>query len=110
MLPLLRAVPAAAILACDDSTPPGAPECAAGPALTRPASRPVGEAEFSAEKLAAMSWQQAWQEVARTMFGALSRHSNVAPLLAREVPIGPNAMALRERCIAVLLDSGFPRS
>lgn len=67
-----------------------------------------GEAEFSAEKLAAMSWQQAWQEVARTMFGALSRHSNVAPLLAREVPIGPNAMALRERCIAVLLDSGFP--
>ena len=38
----------------------------------------------------------------------MSRHSNVAPLLAREVPIGPNAMALRERCIAVLLDSGFP--
>ena len=67
-----------------------------------------GEAEFSAGQLAAMDWQQAWQAVARTMFDALSRHSNVAPLLTGQVPIGPNAMALRERCLAVLLDSGFP--
>jgi AcrR family transcriptional regulator len=70
--------------------------------------RVFGEAEFSAEQLAAMSWQQAWRAVAQTMFDALGRHSNVAPLLAGQVPIGPNAMALRERCIAVLLDSGFP--
>jgi AcrR family transcriptional regulator len=67
-----------------------------------------GEAEFSAEKLAAMSWQEAWQAIATTMFDALSRHGNVAPLLAGQVPIGPNAMAVRERCIAVLLDNGFP--
>jgi AcrR family transcriptional regulator len=70
--------------------------------------RVFGEAEFSAEDLAAMSWQEAWQAVATTMFGALSRHGNVAPLLAGQVPIGPNAMAVRERCIAVLLDNGFP--
>ena len=70
--------------------------------------RVFSEAEFSAEDLAAMSWQEAWRAVATTMFGALSRHGNVAPLLAEQVPIGPNAMALRERCIAVLLDNGFP--
>lgn len=70
--------------------------------------RVFGEAEFSAADLAAMSWQEAWQAVATTMFDALSRHGNVAPLLAGQVPIGPNAMALRERCIAVLLDNGFP--
>jgi TetR/AcrR family transcriptional regulator, tetracycline repressor protein len=67
-----------------------------------------GEAEFSAQELAAMSWQQACQAVARAMFAALSRHKNVAPLLAEQLPTGPNAMALRERCLAVLLKSGFP--
>jgi uncharacterized membrane protein (DUF4010 family) len=67
-----------------------------------------GEAEFSAAGLAAMSWQEALQAVATTMFDALSRHGNVAPLLAGQVPIGPNAMAVRELCIAVLLDNGFP--
>jgi AcrR family transcriptional regulator len=70
--------------------------------------RVFGEAEFDTEPLGAMGWQQAWQTIARTMFDALSRHQNVAPLLVEQIPIGPNAMALRERCIAVLLDSGFP--
>lgn len=40
------------------------------------------------------------------MSEALNRHANVA-LLAGQVPIGPNATALWERCIAVMLDSGF---
>jgi hypothetical protein len=42
------------------------------------------------------------------MFEALRRHPNVAPLLAEAVPIGPNAMAARERLIGLLLDNGFP--
>jgi TetR/AcrR family transcriptional regulator, tetracycline repressor protein len=67
-----------------------------------------GEAEFSAAELAAMSWQQECQAIATTMFAALNRHKNVAPLLAGQVPIGPNAMAMRERCLSVLIDSGFP--
>jgi AcrR family transcriptional regulator len=70
--------------------------------------RVFGEVQFSAEELAAVSWQQAWQMVARKMFEALSRHANVAPLLSGQVALGPNAMALRESCIAVLLDNGFP--
>jgi TetR/AcrR family transcriptional regulator, tetracycline repressor protein len=70
--------------------------------------RVFGEAEFGAGELAAMTWQQACHAIATTMYGTLSRHQNVAPLLAEHVPIGPNAMALRERCLAVLLDNGFP--
>jgi AcrR family transcriptional regulator len=70
--------------------------------------RVFSEAEFDAGVLEAMSWQQACHAIATTMYGALNRHKNVAPLLAAQVPIGPNAMALRERCLAVLLDGGFP--
>lgn len=70
--------------------------------------RVFGEVQFTAEELAAVSWHQAWQMVAGRMFEALSRHGNVAPLLTGQVTLGPNAMALRERCIAVLLDNGFP--
>ena len=41
------------------------------------------------------------------MFYALGRHRNVGPLLVGEIPIGPNAMRLREYTIAVLLNNGF---
>jgi TetR/AcrR family tetracycline transcriptional repressor len=44
------------------------------------------------------------------MFDGLARHRNVAPLLAREVPTGPNAMVAREKMIALLLANGFPPS
>jgi TetR/AcrR family tetracycline transcriptional repressor len=40
------------------------------------------------------------------MLEALNRHANAA-LLAGQVPMSPNATALWERCIAVMLDSGF---
>jgi hypothetical protein len=42
------------------------------------------------------------------MFDVLRRHRNLAPLLAEDVLIGPNAMATREWLIAILLDNGFP--
>jgi hypothetical protein len=42
------------------------------------------------------------------MFDVLHGHRNVAPLLADDVLIGPNAMAARESLIAILLDNGFP--
>lgn len=66
------------------------------------------EASLDAEQLAAMDWRQACRTAARAMFDTLSRHRNVAPLLIGQVPVGPNAMALRELCIAALLDGGFP--
>jgi TetR/AcrR family tetracycline transcriptional repressor len=70
--------------------------------------RVFGEVDLNAEVLSVAPWRQACQTVAQAMFDALRRHKNVAPLLVEQVPIGPNAMALRERGIALLLDNGFP--
>jgi len=67
-----------------------------------------GEVELDADALAAMGWQAASRTIAHGMFDALGRHKNVASLLVDEVPLGPNAMAVREHCLAVLLDGGFP--
>lgn len=67
-----------------------------------------GSVEIDQAKLTAMSWQQACKTAAHAMFDTLRRHPSVAPLLAADVPIGPNAMVARERLIALLLDNGFP--
>ncbi|MEH0449191.1 MULTISPECIES: TetR/AcrR family transcriptional regulator [unclassified Streptomyces] len=64
--------------------------------------------EPNSAELRSMGWQQALGAVAHAMFDALARHRNAARLMVEQIPLGPNAMALRERCIAVLLDSGFP--
>lgn len=70
--------------------------------------RMFGAVELNGDELLAMGWEQALRTVAHTMFDALARHQNRARLLAEQIPVGPNAMALRERCVAVLLGSGFP--
>ncbi len=67
----------------------------------------LGEVDLDAEELAAMPWQRACILFAQHMFDALSRHGNVAPLLVEYTPMGPNALANRERCLAVLLENGF---
>ena len=38
----------------------------------------------------------------------LKDHPNALPLLVSQVPVGPNALAIRERSVAVLLACGFP--
>ena len=70
--------------------------------------RVFGEVEFDADDLRTKPWQEACKSFARATFEALRRHPNVAPLLIEQIPFGPNAMAGRERVIALLLDSGFP--
>ncbi|AZQ37125.1 TetR/AcrR family transcriptional regulator [Streptomyces cyaneochromogenes] len=70
--------------------------------------RMFGAVELKGDELLAMGWQQALRTVAHTMFEALARHRNAARLMVEEIPLGPNAMALRENCVAALLDSGFP--
>jgi len=72
--------------------------------------RVFGEVDLDAGALAELSWDQACQTVARAMFDTLGKHRKVAPLLVEQTPTGPNAMALRERCLAVLLDGGLPPS
>jgi AcrR family transcriptional regulator len=70
--------------------------------------RVFGAVELNAGTLSTMTWQDACKAAAHSMFDALRRHRNLAPLLAEEVPIGPNALVIRERMIALLLDNGFP--
>jgi AcrR family transcriptional regulator len=69
--------------------------------------RVFGSAEVDVAALSALPWPQACKAAANNMFDALYRHKNVAPLLAGDVPVGPNAMAARERMIAFLLANGF---
>ncbi|MEU1000106.1 TetR/AcrR family transcriptional regulator [Streptomyces tibetensis] len=70
--------------------------------------RMFGVVELNGDELLSMGWERALRTVAHTMFDALARHRNAARLLAEQIPMGSNAMALRERCVAVLLGSGFP--
>ncbi|MBD0842013.1 TetR/AcrR family transcriptional regulator [Streptomyces sp. TRM68416] len=70
--------------------------------------RMFGVVEPNGDELLAMGWQRALRTVAHTMFDALARHRNAARLMGEGIPLGPNAMALRERCVAVLLHGGFP--
>lgn len=67
----------------------------------------LGEVDLDAQTLAASPWQESCIAFAHHMFEALRRHGNVAPLLVAYTPTGPNALANRERCLAVLLDNGF---
>jgi AcrR family transcriptional regulator len=70
--------------------------------------RVFGTVELDVAKLSTMAWQEACKSAARSMFDGLHRHRNVAPLLAQDVPIGPNAMAAREKMIGFLLANEFP--
>jgi AcrR family transcriptional regulator len=70
--------------------------------------RVFGAAEVDVAALSALPWPEACKAAAHSMFDALHRHKNVTPLLAGDVPVGPNAMAARERMIAFLLANGFP--
>jgi AcrR family transcriptional regulator len=76
--------------------------------VTHVVDRVFGSVELDITRLSTMTWQEACKTAVHSMFDALSRHPNVAPLLAEDVPIGPNALAARERMIAFLLANGFP--
>ncbi|WP_433346713.1 TetR/AcrR family transcriptional regulator [Micromonospora sp. CA-111912] len=76
--------------------------------ITKVVDHVFGEVELDAEMLAEMSWDQVCRSVAQRMFDVLSGHPKVASLLVEQMPMGPNAMMLRERCIAALLNSDFP--
>jgi tetracycline repressor-like protein len=67
-----------------------------------------GEVAYDTADVGSGGWQEICKSFACRTFDALRRHPNVAPLLIERVPLGPNAMAGRERVIALLLDSGFP--
>ncbi|MGU3291461.1 TetR/AcrR family transcriptional regulator [Williamsia sp. M5A3_1d] len=55
----------------------------------------------------AMPWQESLRTSARSMFEVLRRNPNVAPLMIANTPVGPHALAVRERALAVFLAAGF---
>ncbi len=67
----------------------------------------LGQVPVDFQAASEMGWEQARLTIANHMFEALSRHGNVASLLIERPPVGPNAMAIREACLAVLLKHGF---
>jgi AcrR family transcriptional regulator len=78
-----------------------------GSLVTHVVDRVFGEIDLDPRTLAELSWDQACRTVARSLFDTLGRHRKIAPLLMEQTPTGPNAMVLRERCLAVLLDGGL---
>jgi len=70
--------------------------------------RMLGEVDFDADAMATMPWHQVCTSFAQQMFDVLGRHGNVASLLIGHVPMGPNALARREKILAILLANGFP--
>lgn len=66
-----------------------------------------GAVSAQADGLRSLGWEEACRAMAMWMFESLRSHPNVAPLLLAQVPTGPNAMALREVTLQVLLDAGF---
>jgi len=72
--------------------------------------RMLGEVEFDidADTLDNTTWQHATARGAGALYGVLKNHPNALPLLVSQVPVGPNALIIRERALAVLLACGFP--
>lgn len=66
-----------------------------------------GRVPVQADELRSLDWDEACRAMATWMFENLRSHPNVAPLLLAQAPTGPNAMALREVALQVLLDAGF---
>jgi TetR/AcrR family transcriptional regulator, tetracycline repressor protein len=69
--------------------------------------RVFAEASIDAAALVDHDWRKVCETMAHTMFAALGRHPHVARLLLEHTPMGPNAMAIREACLGMLLDQGF---
>ncbi|MFB6812815.1 TetR/AcrR family transcriptional regulator [Streptomyces sp. NPDC056387] len=72
------------------------------------ADRILGEIRVPAENLADLPWRRAVTAAAEAFYGTLREHPNVLPLLAAQVPVGPNGLRARERLIALFLGHGFP--
>lgn len=69
--------------------------------------RVLGEIDVDAANYRSLDWREGCQRLARETFEAFRRHRRAALLLADHTPIGPNAAAVRERMLAILLAGGF---
>ena len=70
--------------------------------------RVLGEVDVDQASYRPLAWRGAAQLFAEDFFAALARHPNVARLMADQTPVGPNAAALRETWLGLMLGHGFP--
>jgi len=75
--------------------------------VQRVIDRVLGEVDVDVESFRGLSWRQGCEKISNDVFDAFRRHRQTALLLADHTPIGPNAAAVRERTLAVLIDGGF---
>lgn len=54
-----------------------------------------------------LSWSEACTLATTRFYQQLRSHPNVVPIILGQVPLGPNALAIRERLLAMLLSAGF---
>ncbi|MFJ2786131.1 TetR/AcrR family transcriptional regulator [Streptomyces sp. NPDC087216] len=69
--------------------------------------RPGGGAD-TASPASSGGWQDVLAAMGHGLRAALLRHPDLLPALIAHVPLGPNALAQRERVLAALLDAGLP--
>jgi len=53
------------------------------------------------------SWREALERLASAYRGFLDAHPNLLPLLVGRLPVGPQALTIRERSLAALTEHGF---
>jgi AcrR family transcriptional regulator len=66
------------------------------------------DADGNGDTVDSGAWQDAIAGGADAFYEVLKNHPNALPLLVTQVPVGPNALAHRERSLAALLACGFP--
>jgi hypothetical protein len=69
--------------------------------------RVLGEVDVDPDNYRSLEWRPACEKIAAGTFEAFRRHRQAALLLADHSPVGPNAAAVRERTLAVLMDGGL---
>jgi AcrR family transcriptional regulator len=69
--------------------------------------RVLGEVDVDPANYRSLGWRQSVEKVSRGTFEAFRQHRQAALLMADHTPIGPNAAAVRERMLAVLMDGGM---
>ena len=69
--------------------------------------RVLGEVDVDPANYRGLEWRAGCEKIATGTFEAFRRHRQSALLLADHTPIGSNAAAVRERTLAVLMDSGI---
>lgn len=66
-----------------------------------------GEVHLAVDGAGEATWDVALQAMSTSLFDALQRHPNIAPLMLERIRTTPNVIQIRERVLALLLGSGF---